>query len=58
MSDDEPIVEEPVADEPSEDEPTETELLQEISNDIKYLIKCTVPNSMYVDWDYPTPDAS
>ena len=35
------------------DEPTETELLQEISNDIKYLIKCTVPNSVYVDWDYP-----
>lgn len=53
MADDEPIVEEPLA-----DEPTETELLQEISNDIKYLIKCTVPNSMYVDWDYPTPDAS
>ena len=53
MADDEPIVEEPVA-----DEPTETELLQGISNDIKYLIKCTVPNSMYVDWDYPIPDVS
>ena len=38
------------------DEPTELEILQEISSDIKYLIKCTIPNSVYVDWDYPTDE--
>ena len=36
-----------------EDEPTELDLLTEISNDIKYLIKCTVPNSVYVDFEFP-----
>lgn len=35
------------------DEPTELDLLTEISNDIKYLIKCTVPNSVYVDFEFP-----
>ena len=37
----------------NDSEPTEVEILQEISNDIKYLIKSTIPNSVYVDWDYP-----
>mgnify|MGYP007122085243 FL=1 len=40
-------------DEVLEDEPTELDLLTEISNDIKYLIKCTVPNSVYVDFEFP-----
>ena len=49
--------EEVVADEPTE-EPTELEILTEISNDIKYLIKCLVPLSVYVDFEFPTDDSS
>lgn len=41
-----------------ESTPTELEVLQEISNDIKYLIKCIVPNSVYVDFEYPESDES
>ena len=51
MADEEIIVEE-------NDEETETELevLQSIRDDFRYFIKCTVPNSVYVDWDYPEPE--
>ena len=57
MADDEPIVDDDSGnDTPSEDEPTEVEILQEISNDFKYFIKCIIPNSIYVDWDYPEPE--
>ena len=56
MADDEPIVEDSDDDTPSEDTPTELEILQEISNDFKYFIKCIIPNSIYSDWDYPEPE--
>lgn len=39
-----------------EESTTELEMLQEISNDIKYLIKCIVPNSVYVDFEFPSDD--
>ena len=39
------------------EEPTELELLQEISNDIKYLIKCVIPLSRYVDFEYPEEES-
>ncbi len=42
----------------NEDAPTETELLEEISNDIKYMISCIVPNSVYKDFEFPTSDDS
>lgn len=51
MADDEVLVEE------NEDEPTEIEVLQEINDNIKYLIKCIVPNSVYVDFEFPTDDS-
>ena len=35
------------------DEPTELELLQEISNDIKYLIKCVIPLFRCVGFEHP-----
>ena len=49
MADDEPIV---------DDAPTELEVLTEISNDLKYLIKCTIALSRYQDFEYPTDDSS
>ena len=48
--------EEVVSDE--ESTPTETDLLTDILNDIRYLIKSVVPNSVYVDFEYPTDDES
>ena len=51
---DEEVVSEEEPTEATEDEPTETELLQEIINDIRYLLKCTVPNSIYKDFEYPS----
>lgn len=44
-------------DEVVNEEPTEIEVLQEILNDIRYLIKCTVPNSEYKDFEYPEQEA-
>ena len=38
-------------------EPTELEILTQIANDFRYFIKCTIPNSIYVDWEYPEPDS-
>lgn len=62
--DDEPVdpsdPDEPVTpddpDAPSEDEETEVEVLQDIRNDIRYFIKCTVPNSVYQDFEFPTSE--
>lgn len=47
--------EEVVNEEESQDEeaPTELEVLQEISDNIKYFIKCTIPNSVYSDFEFP-----
>ena len=42
--------------EDANDEPTELEILTQIANDFRYFIKCTIPNSIYVDWEYPEPD--
>ena len=52
MADEEIVVEE-------NDEETETELevLQSIRDDIRYFIKCTVPNSVYVDFEFPSDDS-
>ena len=42
--------------EDANDEPTELEILTQIANDFRYFIKCTIPNSIYVDWEYPDPE--
>lgn len=55
--DDEPV-EPDEPDAPTEDEETEVEVLQDIRNDIRYFIKCTVPNSVYQDFEFPTSDDS
>lgn len=41
-----------------EETPTELEILQEINDNIKYLIKKTIPNSVYSDFEFPTEDDS
>lgn len=50
MADDEVLAEE-------NEEQTELEVLQEINDNIKYMIKCIVPNSVYVDFEFPTDDS-
>lgn len=53
MADEEVTVDEEV----TADEPTEIEILQEISNDIKYFIKCTIALSRYKDFEYPEDES-
>lgn len=49
MADDEVVVEEGN----DEESPTEIDVLTDILNNIKYYIKCTVPNSIYSDFEFP-----
>ena len=38
------------------DEETELEVLQDMRDDIRYFIKCIVPNSVYQDFEFPTSE--
>lgn len=59
MADDDVVLEDDPVDpgEDDSDEPTEVEILQEINDNIKYLIQCIVPNSVYQDFEFPEDDS-